>query len=209
MSSINSVLPSYHKRLEDEIEYGTKKEGQFDREAMQLLANTIYVYDIENQPIMSHTRKSTFDLLQVLSLHESIHRVLRKNKESGQRYELEYKYLRDFFSSRVSKYFDGPGPYDRADDFIEELLGAVAVTNPVSLNQNVIGEVCVLQIVGDILNMRTEVCMEWKYIVDKTSYDHVDLRKSLLTKSWQEANDENILEGNFEDRNQAEPEAWQ
>lgn len=178
---------------------------------MQLLANTIYVHDIENQPIMSHTRKSTFDLLQVLSLHESIHRVLRKYKESGRSHELEYKYLRDFFSARVGKYFDGPGPYDRADDFIEELLGAIDVSNPVSSNEGVTGEVRVLQIVGDILNMRTEVCTEWKYIVDKTNYDHVDLRKSLLTKSWQEANDENILESNsFEDGNQAdELEAWQ
>lgn len=171
---------------------------------MQLLANTIYVHDIENQPIMSHTRKSTFDLLQVLSLHESIHRVLRKYKESGRSHELEYKYLRDFFSARVGKYFDGPGPYDRADDFVEELLGAIAVSNPVSLNQSM-GEVRVLQIVGDILNTRKEVCNEWKYIVDKTNDDHVDLRKSLLTKAWQETNDENILE----DGNQAELEAWQ
>ena len=57
----------------DEEEFGVEKEGNFDRTSSTLLANSIA--NLEFKP--SSIRRGAFDLLEFLSLHESIHWVLR------------------------------------------------------------------------------------------------------------------------------------
>ena len=70
------VLQSYHDRILDEEEFGVK-ERNFDRKSSTLLANSIANLEFKPSPI----RRGTFDLLELLSLHESIHRVLRAYKD--------------------------------------------------------------------------------------------------------------------------------
>ncbi|GFH55258.1 hypothetical protein CTEN210_11734 [Chaetoceros tenuissimus] len=170
----DQILQSYHDRVLDEEEFGVVKEGNFDRTASTLLANSIANLEFKPSPI----RRGTFDLLELLSLHESIHRVLRAYKDEKQ---VEFDWLRNFFVERVERIFDGAGGYYRADDFVDELFDAgPSITGGDKL-------VDTLQIIKDILEMRSLVLVEWKEIVDATSSDHIDLKRSLLSqesKSW-------------------------
>lgn len=212
-SLLYTVLPSYNERMRNEIETGIKKEGKFDRDAMILLANSVQIQDLENITMNSPIRKSTFDLLQLLTLHEAIHRVLRQYKDDGYKKETQFKFLREFFATRIDTYFDGPGRYDRADDFVEELLLTVSPSVSVVQSSVTSGEnsniLDPLAIITDILIVRSEICMEWKFIVDKTSEDHVDLRKSLLTQSWGEDHMISSKNDDVKGDDDKEMDAWQ
>jgi len=152
---------------------GVVREYVYERNAAMILTNNMAMQEFVSSPI----RKGSFDLLQLLSLHESIFRVLREYKDIGREKEVSFEWLRDYFSQRTDDYFDGSQKYNRADDFIEEMLK----TSPKVSNTNLVDP---LAIAADILNMRSEVLMDWKYIVDKTPSDHIDLRKGLLINYW-------------------------
>jgi hypothetical protein len=142
----------------------------FDRNAIMSNSN-----DFDNRD-SSPLRKKNFDLLILLCTQEAIHRVLREYMEESKEDSLDM--LREFYTKRVAKYFDGPQSHGRADDFLEELL-----LEPPSVQQTKSGGVHFIDPMGmaeDIIRMRSEVAEEWKGLVAASSNDHMDLRRMLL-----------------------------
>lgn len=167
----DQILRSYHGRVRDGVEMDIVREDVFERNAMIILTDNMAMQGFVSSPI----RKGNFDLLQLLSLHESIHRVLREYKELGQEKEVAFAWLRDYFAERTEDYFDGCQNYGRADDFVSSLLK----TAPSVSSTNLVDP---LAIATDILMMRSEVLMDWKYIVEKnTIRSHFVEKKSLDT----------------------------
>ncbi len=131
-----------------------------------------------NNFISTPFRKGSFDLLQSLSLQEAIHRILREYKSKGSNKEVSFNFLRDFYLQRVGSYFDGYVDYGRADDFLEELL----LTNPsVRTSETYMELIDPHSIANDIIEMRSEVLIDWKDEMVRVPNDHIGLRKVLLS----------------------------
>ena len=123
-------------------------------------------------------RKGSFDLLSLLSMQEGVHRVLRQYKAENNIVALEW--LRDFYIDKIDEYFDGSGPYGRADDFLEELF----LSTP-SINRNLNKFNDPMAIAEDIVHMRTLILLEWKHQMKTIPDDHnLHLRKLLFDKQW-------------------------
>lgn len=181
----DQILPSY----EENMKIGRRSEDErlYERTAMISLTNNMAMQDFISSPI----RKGSFDLLQLLSLHESIHRVLRWYKDAGSGKEVSFVWLRDYYFDNVAEYFDGCQRYGRADDFIEGLLQAVPTirTTGVNVKNKLVDP---LSIASDILDMRSQVLMEWMHIVEHTTQDHMGLRKNILTQQAKEWTQETV-----------------
>ena len=142
---------------------------------MQMLLNTYYGFSGIETKKSSPIRKGSFDLMLLLSLQESIHRVLREYRDSNDKRRVSFEWLRNFYSERIAL-FDGCGKYERSDDFLEELLRS----SP-SVDQSA-GLVDPLRIASDIIAMRKEVIVDWSEIVSSLPDYHVGLRKGLLSR---------------------------
>jgi hypothetical protein len=150
------------------------KPKAYDRTPMLILGNNI----VQDGRPSSPYRKGSFDLLGLLATQESIHRVLRKYKHSGDERDVSYQWLRQFYVSRVTTFFDGSQEYGRADDFLEELL----LTAPSMREMDgKLGLIDPMRIAEDIIATRTEVAQEWRGIVTNVpTVDHAELRKYVL-----------------------------
>jgi hypothetical protein len=162
----------------------------YDRNAMTLLTNSFGSYDRDSTPF----RRSNFDLLLLLSTQESIHRVLREymKKDDTENYE----WLRDFYTERVKKHFDGHQSYGRADDFLEELL-----LSPPMVQKARDGEIHLIdptEMAEDIIQERSEVAREWKRVVAKIRDEHIDLRRLLLDRRMMEVTEETLADSSTE-----------
>ena len=123
----------------------------------------------------SPIRKGSYDLMLLLSLQESIHRVLREYRDSNDKRRVSFEWLRNFYNGRI-KLFDGSGMFGRSDDFLEELLRSSPSVDQSS------GLVDPLRIASDIIAMRKEVIVDWSEIVSSLPDYHVGLRKGLLSR---------------------------
>jgi hypothetical protein len=147
---------------------------------MIILENTMSLAEFAPSPL----RKSTYDLLLLLSLHESIHRVLRDYRNDGPDKAIFFEWLSEFYIDRVEDYFDGIQHYGRADDFIEEIL----LTAPTVRNTNE-GTALVdpKKITADIIGTRSEVLQDWMDIMKTVPEEHIRLNQIVLlhqTKGW-------------------------
>ena len=142
---------------------------------MRMLTDILALESVAPSPF----RKGSFDLLLLLSLQESVHRVLRNFKDLGEKKDVSYEWLRDFYTNRVSDYFDGNGEYGRGDDFLEELL----LTSPSmkTTDDGKMGLVDPHGIAEEIIRTRGDVAREWKEKLSNVNQDHIGLRKSLLS----------------------------
>mmetsp|Transcript_36911 Transcript_36911/g.75285 ORF Transcript_36911/g.75285 Transcript_36911/m.75285 type:complete len:449 (-) Transcript_36911:415-1761(-) len=156
--------------------YSQPKAASFDRVASTILNNKISLNDASSSPL----RMGNFDLLFLLCTQESIHRILRNFREEGEAKEVSFAWLRDFYATRVTDYFDGNQRYGRADDFLEEML----LTPPaiIDLRDGKMGLIDPLRIAESIVQMRTQVAREWKEAVESVPADHTDLRRMLFEK---------------------------
>eukprot|EP00547_Thalassionema_nitzschioides_P013034 CAMPEP_0194259512 /NCGR_PEP_ID=MMETSP0158-20130606/43751_1 /TAXON_ID=33649 /ORGANISM="Thalassionema nitzschioides, Strain L26-B" /LENGTH=408 /DNA_ID=CAMNT_0038999335 /DNA_START=127 /DNA_END=1353 /DNA_ORIENTATION=- len=183
--SNDMVLKSYNKKIEVE----SKKENQdekstnnnpqivFERDAIALLRGSVGFAD-EADP--SPLRHANFDLLALLLTQESIHRVLRDYVDAGKEREVSFRWFRDYYTERVSKFFDGEQEFGRADDFLEEIL-----RTPPSIKAEKGGAMCLvdpLRVAEDILAVRSEIAMDWKAMMEEVKEDHIDIRRLLLNK---------------------------
>lgn len=170
------ILQSYHDRARDELEGDDASTSAYDRTAMAMGA-----FGIFNAKAPSPLRKGNFDLLVLLVTQEGVHRVLRQYREESND---QFEWLREFYSERVGKYFDGDGEYSRADDFLEEVL-----LTPPSVKKNASGKgdlIDPLRIAEDIIRMRRDVALEFKEAMEHVPQDHSSkVRKVLLTKQMQ------------------------
>ncbi|GAX24528.1 hypothetical protein FisN_18Lh082 [Fistulifera solaris] len=153
-----------------------KQRRVFDRNAMLMLTSTMIFKAFASSP----QRQGNFDLLYLLLTQESLHRVLREYRESGDEREVSYEWLKGFYLARVGSFFDGHQDYGRADDFLEELLLAPPSTKELSSSR--IGLIDPLRIAEDIITMRSVVAEEWKTEIASVPEDHMGLRKKLLSK---------------------------
>jgi hypothetical protein len=153
-----------------------KQRRVFDRNAMLMLTSTMIFKAFASSP----QRQGNFDLLYLLLTQESLHRVLREYRKSGDEREVSYEWLKEFYLSRVSSFFDGHQDYGRADDFLEALLMAPPSTKELSSSR--IGFIDPLRIAEDIITMRSVVAEEWQTEIASVPEDHMGLRKKLLSK---------------------------
>eukprot|EP00549_Striatella_unipunctata_P025909 CAMPEP_0118683066 /NCGR_PEP_ID=MMETSP0800-20121206/5830_1 /TAXON_ID=210618 ORGANISM="Striatella unipunctata, Strain CCMP2910" /NCGR_SAMPLE_ID=MMETSP0800 /ASSEMBLY_ACC=CAM_ASM_000638 /LENGTH=280 /DNA_ID=CAMNT_0006579517 /DNA_START=335 /DNA_END=1177 /DNA_ORIENTATION=+ len=135
--------------------------------------------------ISSPIRGGSFDLLLLLTTHESIHRVLRDLQFGTGQAELSFEWLREFFEERLESHFDGNQLYGRGDDFIEELL-KVDPFNKQMKNRKM-GIINPKSIAEKILRTRSDIAQEWKEDMTKIADTHLSLRRALLSSqmdSW-------------------------
>jgi len=167
------TAPFSDSAYEDKVKTRHEKKA-YDRTAMLVLGNNIVHDGVASSPY----RKGSFDLLGLLATQESIHRVLREYKEAGEERDVSFEWLRTYYISRVSDYFDGNQSYGRADDFLEELM----LTPPAMKEMDgKMGFIDPMRIAEDIIATRSEVAKDWKDIIaDVPLVDHAELRKVVL-----------------------------
>eukprot|EP00957_Ditylum_brightwellii_P071951 5468269-Ditylum_brightwellii.AAC.1 len=157
----------------------------FEKVRLDTLMESQESYNFMNGigPRPSPLRKSSLDLLLLLTMQESIHRVLRNFKGMGEKKEVSFEWLRDFYIKRVSDLFDGFVKYGNADQFLEELL-----LTPPSMkhtNDGKIGLVDPHGVAEEIIRTRTEVACEWKDIMMEVPSEHMMFRKALFDKQME------------------------
>ena len=161
----------------------------YDRIAMFMMTTSI---DSNGLGSSSH-REGNFDLLSLLSTQESIHRVLREYRESGEERKVSFEWLRDFYVKRVSDFFDGNQPYHRADDFLEELMLTAPSLKTVEDSVELIDP---LRVAEDIIVARSKVISEWRDIASTIPEEHINLRKRYLTHRMKGGVEENKTKDN-------------
>lgn len=166
------TAPHADTTYEERVKVPQKKA--YDRTTMLVLGNNI----VQDGRASSPYRKGSFDLLGLLATQESIHRVLREYREAGEERDVSFEWLRGFYVSRVSQYFDGSQEYGRADDFLEELL----LTAPAMKEMDgTVGFIDPMRIAEDIIATRSEVAKDWKDMIEKVpTVDHAQLRTIAL-----------------------------
>jgi hypothetical protein len=169
-------LDSYHERKKNVDGTSTKA---FDRNTNMMLNNNMAMDVVRDKVQSSPFRKGSLDLLQLLSLQEAIHCMLREYMAQGESKEVSFQFLRDFYVQRTGSFFDGYVNYGRADDFLEELL---LTTPSVRTSDTFMELIDPLSIATDIISMRSTVLIDWKEEMFKVPQDHIELRKILLSK---------------------------
>ena len=156
----------------------------FDRNAGYYLSNKIMEESESSGRSSSHLRQGNFDLLALLATQEALHRVLREYQNAGEERSVSRNWLKQFYTDRLRKYFDGDGEWHRADDFLQELLSAPPSTVELSgstASKAQIGLVDPLRIAQDLLEARADVIDEWQQVMrDVVPRDHMELQKSIL-----------------------------
>ena len=192
------ILASYHERqselrdneecasaLTDESTETLTEECAFERNAGYYLKNKMMEESMnaDGQP-SSHLRQGNFDLLILLATQEALHRVLRAYQEAGEERTVSCKWLKQFYTDRLRRYFDGDGEWHRADDFLQELLTTPPSTVELpqsTATQAQIGLVDPMRIAQDLLQARSEVAEDWQAIMrNVVPSDHMELQRSIL-----------------------------
>ena len=191
ISANEQILDSYRDRAmnDRDTEEGSfldsKQKTAYDRNAMALGDFGLFNDDKAPSPL----RKANFDLLALLVTQESVHRVLwlYRNADDENK-KVAFEWLREFYSDRVEKYFDGNGGFARADDFLDELLRA-----PPSVKLDTSGHTSktaspnlldTLRIAKDVIRMRAYVAFIFQARISNTQKDHTDIRKTILSEQW-------------------------
>jgi len=149
----------------------------FDRISVNILSN-FTEFASSGATSSSPFRKGNFDLLYNLCTQASVHRLLRELQESMVD-SVSYRWLKNFYSERVSEYFDGDQAFGRADDFIDALL-----RSPPSLvsmdDGRSLGLTDPLRIAERIISKRSEVAHEWIGLMKEVKADHLVLNDLLF-----------------------------
>ncbi len=161
---------------EEKLKFDKAPNPLFDRTAMLIMNHHMALAKVAPSPL----RKGNFDLLQLLSLHEAVHRQLREYKDQGDEKSVSFAWLRDFFVENVEEYFDGVVQYGSADDFIEEMLRTFPKVK--TTEDGKMELIDPKAIASDIIRTRSEVLFDWKVILEQTPQYHVGLRKKILSE---------------------------
>lgn len=127
----------------------------------------------------SPLRKGNFDLLELLTTQEAIHRLLNDKERAEGDAAVANKVLEDFYFERLGSHFTGGQRYSRANDFLSELLATPPSTITVG------GTTALIDTMGlaeNILHKRQEVALEWREIARGSPEEHYDIRRSMLNK---------------------------
>jgi len=152
---------------------------KFNRDTMRMLLNFSSNQGYAPSPL----RIGNFDLLLLLATQASIHRLLRKLQISGPESEATFQWLRTFYVDRASKFFDGSGKYGRHDDFVEELLSSSPTLQKKGKKVSIVDPIGIAE---QIILIRSDVANEWKNEMDNVNNDHMNLKRTLLTRQIEE-----------------------
>jgi hypothetical protein len=137
--------------------------------------------DSESDYAPSPLRKGNFDLLVLLTTQESIHRLLNQQHPVDGPDPLDHddsavsdialsssqrSFVSNFYLHRLVSHFTGAQRYNRAQEFLQELLLAASTTEP--------------SIVAKIYQERSRVAMEWKDVARSVPDAHVNIQKLLF-----------------------------
>lgn len=141
------------------------------------LAFLTYALDPIDGFAPSALRRGNFDLLVLLATQESIFRILnnKQQEDLGSSQSMYQKYLLDFYAARSVSHFSGIQRYNRADDFLEELLfssPASGLADPVRLTEILLKE-------------RRHVALEWQAMSQDVPNDHICIKRLQLDKLMQ------------------------
>ncbi len=128
-------------------------------------------------------RRANFDLLYNLCTQAAVHRILREGKANGLERDVQFVFLRDFYTGRAEEYFDGNLQFGRADDFLDDLLQ----TSPsvLSTSDGQIGLVDPVGAAESIIKMRKIVAEDWKVIMQRVSEDHTGIRQAIFSSTME------------------------
>lgn len=132
----------------------------------------------------SPLRRGNFDLVVLLATQESIHRILNNEQQEdlGSDQGLLQEYLLDFYGARIDSHFSGIQRYNRADDFLEELL----FSSPrMSSGEDWSGRVNPVRLAEIILDERKHVALEWQAMSKDVPNDHISIKRLQLDKLMQ------------------------
>jgi hypothetical protein len=174
-----NILESYaqisrEERGKRDAELLSRPPVAFERTAMVAINQQVWVS-------ASPFRNANFDLLCNLCTQASVHRLLRRLQAGGREKAFLFDWLRDFYSERVTEYFDGNQRFGRADDFLEELLlETPAITKASNGNDCFVDP---MRLAEDIIQIRNDVVEEWKVTMTEVPQAHsASIRKTLLEK---------------------------
>ena len=152
----------------------TNKNQAFERDSIYTIVNHPNFNDCDASPL----RSTNFDLLSLLSIQESIHRILQKYESEDK--DLTFEWLLDYYDDSLPKYFDGDQRFGRADDFLDDLLRMGPVLK--STDDGKIDFIDPLAIAEDIIETRGIVVEEWKSTMSNVSEYHTDIRRVIFEK---------------------------
>lgn len=118
-------------------------------------------------------------MLYSLSTHAAAHDLLRQLRDDSQGDVATYEWFKNFYTERVSEYFDGDQAFGRADDFIDALLRTppsfveLYDTRKPDLVEP-------LHLAERIISIRSEICDEWKHVMREVKADHLWLHDILV-----------------------------
>ena len=181
VKSNQSNSPTGNSNAEQQQQQQSPQElaSSFERITANVLSSNMESSVTESSPF----RSGNFDLLYNLCTQASIHELLRDLQDAGSHREVSFTWLRDFYTERVSQFFDGDLPYGRADDFIEEMLLTSPSVRDLGMNRQgkaVIGLIDPLGLAEEIIARRTVIADKWKTAMGETTSDHLKLQKVLM-----------------------------
>lgn len=164
-----------------DFNFGSRSIQTFDRGAIYLM-NHHPSFGMDGSPL----RASSFDLLFLLSLQESIHRVLTSYKQAGEKKDVSFAWLKEFYIKNLDTYFDGNQSFGRADDFMDDLLNKPPALKTIKEDGDIkMGFIDPMAIAEDIISHREEVAREWQTIVSNTSEEQDDIRKEVFKRQME------------------------
>lgn len=168
------IIESYFNRLRDKRTPHSPTDTTFERISVNILSNITEFQGSSSSPF----RKGNFDLLYSLCTQASTHRLLRE-LQSFSPEDVSFRWLKRFYTERVSEYFDGDQPFGRADDFIDELLRSPPSFIELSDRKSV-GLTDPLRLAERIIAIRSETAEEWKNVMREVKEDHLRLNDILV-----------------------------
>ena len=196
------VLKEANERILDSyIDFSKKERKKKDEE---LLSSPPYVFERTMPKLIkekgaefnqstgsSPFRYGNFDLLYNLCTQASIHYLLKDVQTSvgTSKKNVSFEWLHEFYKDRVSEYFDGNQKYDRADDFMDDLLRS-SPSIVVNTDEEEAGSegkrsvfVDPMGLAEQIIGIRSQILQEWMYIMPNIPEHHnCDIRPILLNR---------------------------
>ena len=156
--------------VEDECMTEKTRDSTFRQKMLQFSNDNAF-----NDQSSSPLRRGNFDLVSLLALQESVHRVLREYKKSSN--TATFEFLKEFYFDRIESHFDGDGMWSRDEMFLEDLMTSTPKISGSAKNVSIIDPVSICQ---KIIHTRGDVVMEWKDAALEIPDEHLALRKRVL-----------------------------
>ena len=166
------IMDSYFNRITGSMD-DSANQPTFERISVNILNNFTEFQEGAPSPL----RRGNFDLLYSLCTHASAHDLLRELKDN-QRDKITFEWFKKFYEENVSKYFDGDQSFGRADDFIDALLRQPPLF--VETGRNSMGLIDPMALAERIINIRSEIAEDWKYLMREVKDDHAWLNDKLI-----------------------------